>query len=78
MSLQKPNLKSVQKLLKPKKKKKSSHKIGLPPASLIFTGDKKQEDVFINLITYSTWSSYNNLIINIICIIFILHISSYT
>lgn len=62
MSLQKPNLKSVQKLLKPKKKKKSSHKIGLPPASLIFTGDKKQEDVLINLITYDENDFYEETI----------------
>lgn len=52
MSPKAPNLKSVQKLFKPKKKKRPSHKIGLPPGSLIFTGDKKQEEVFINLITY--------------------------
>lgn len=58
MSSQKPNLKSVQKLFKPKKKKKPSHKIGLPPASLVFTGDKKQEAVSINLITYDEGDYY--------------------
>ncbi|MEN2280639.1 magnesium/cobalt transporter CorA [Algoriphagus sp. SE2] len=62
MSLQKPNLKNVQKLFKPKKKKRGTHKIGLPPASLIFTGDKKQEDVLINLITYDENDFYEEVI----------------
>lgn len=53
MSPKTPNLKSVQKLFKPKKKKKkTTHKIGLPPGALVFTGDKKLEKVIINLITY--------------------------
>lgn len=62
MSVQKPSLKSVQKLFKTKKKKKPSHKIGLPPASLVFTGDKKQEEVFINLITYDENDFYEEII----------------
>lgn len=59
MSPQAPNLKSVQKLFKPKKKKKAkTHKIGLPPGALVFTGDKKLENVLINLITYDEIDFY--------------------
>ncbi|MDR7128642.1 magnesium transporter [Algoriphagus sp. 4150] len=59
MSPQTPNLKSVQKLLKPKRKKRrKTHKIGLPPAALVFTGDKKLETVLINLITYDEIAIY--------------------
>ncbi|WP_297336671.1 magnesium/cobalt transporter CorA [Algoriphagus sp.] len=49
---QKPALKQFQKLFKTKRKKRATHKVGLPPAALVFTGDQKQEQVFINLITY--------------------------
>ncbi len=52
MSPKVPNIKSVQKLFKPKKKKKKNFKLGLPPGSLVYTGDKKLENVAINLITY--------------------------
>jgi len=53
MSPQTPTLKSVQKLFKPKKrKKKKTHKIGLPPGALVYTGEKELEDATINLITY--------------------------
>lgn len=45
-------LKQFQNLFKTKKRKKRSHKVGLPPASLVYGGEKKQEEVFINLITY--------------------------
>jgi len=62
MSLQKTNLKNAQKLFKAKKQKKQNHKIGLPPASLIFTGDKKLEEVFINLITYDENDFYEETI----------------
>lgn len=59
MSPQTPNLKSVQKLFKPKKKKKrKTHKIGLPPGALVFTGDKKLEKVLINIITYDEVDFY--------------------
>ncbi|SDC71660.1 magnesium transporter [Algoriphagus faecimaris] len=49
---QKSALKQFQKLFKTKRKKRPAHKVGLPPAALVFTGDQKQEQVFINLITY--------------------------
>ncbi|GMQ31391.1 magnesium/cobalt transporter CorA [Algoriphagus confluentis] len=50
--LQKSPLKQFQKLFKTQHKKRPAHKVGLPPAALVFTGDKKQEEVFINLIGY--------------------------
>lgn len=63
MSPQTPNLKAVQKLFKPKKKKrKSTHKIGLPPGALVFTGDKKLDEVEINLITYDEVDFYEETI----------------
>lgn len=53
MSPQTPNLKSVQRLFKPKKnKKRKTHKVGLPPGALVYTGEKELDDVTINLITY--------------------------
>ncbi|WP_192347582.1 magnesium/cobalt transporter CorA [Algoriphagus sp. Y33] len=60
MSPQTPNnSKAVQKLFKPKKKKKNkNHKIGLPPAALVFTGEKKLEDVLINLTSYDEVDFY--------------------
>ncbi|PZX46914.1 magnesium/cobalt transporter CorA [Algoriphagus chordae] len=61
MSLQTPNLKSVQKLFKPKKKKKrKSHKIGLPPGALVYTGEKKLETVIINIISYDENDFYED------------------
>lgn len=62
MSIQTP-IKSVQKLLKPKKKKKKpTHKIGLPPGALVFTGDKKLDEVEIKLITYDEVDFYEETI----------------
>ncbi|NVJ87165.1 MAG: magnesium/cobalt transporter CorA [Algoriphagus sp.] len=55
---QKSSLKQFQKLFKTKKKKRPAHKVGLPPAALVFTGDQKQEEVFINLITYDEVDFY--------------------
>ncbi len=37
---------------RPKKKLKNKFKIGLPPAALVFTGDKKIDDVDINILSY--------------------------
>jgi len=48
----KPNLKSVQKLFKPKKARKKNYKVGLPPGALVYTGEKDLQDVSINLISY--------------------------
>jgi magnesium transporter len=63
MSIQPPNLKAVQKLFKPKKKKKKpTHKVGLPPGALIYTGDKKLDKVTINLITYDEVDFYEETI----------------
>jgi magnesium transporter len=58
MSPQTPTLKSVQKLFKAKKKKKKNYKIGLPPGALVFTGEQKLQEVFINLITYDEAELY--------------------
>lgn len=52
MSIHKPNLKSVQKLFKPKKRKKKNFKVGLPPGALVFTGEKSEEDISVNVISY--------------------------
>lgn len=52
MSPKTPNLKSVQKLFKPKKKNRRNHKVGLPPGALVYTGEKALDDVKLNLITY--------------------------
>ncbi|TFV95571.1 magnesium/cobalt transporter CorA [Algoriphagus kandeliae] len=52
------SLKQFQKIFKSKKKKKPAHKVGLPPAALVFTGDQKQEEVYINLITYDEVDFY--------------------
>ncbi|WP_439488058.1 magnesium/cobalt transporter CorA [Algoriphagus sp.] len=53
------NNKSVHKLLKPKKKKsKKTHKIGMPPGALVYTGGNKLEKVEINLITYDEVDFY--------------------
>ncbi len=38
--------------IKLKKKKKKNHKIGLPPGALVFTGEKKLEEVSITVMTY--------------------------
>ncbi|MCE7056319.1 magnesium/cobalt transporter CorA [Algoriphagus sp. AGSA1] len=63
MSSNLSNIKAVQKLFKPKKKKnKKTHKIGLPPGALVFTGDKKLENVEINLITYDEVDFYEETI----------------
>ncbi len=59
MNIQKTSLKSVQKLFKPKKRKsKKTHKIGLAPGALIYTGEKKLEVVLINIITYDEVDFY--------------------
>lgn len=64
MSPQTPSLKSIQKLFKPKRKKKrKTHKIGLPPGALVFTGDKKLEKVIINLVTYDEVDFYEESIL---------------
>jgi magnesium transporter len=63
MSTQKPSLKSVQKLFKPKKEKKKNHKVGLAPGALVYTGDKKLENVVINIITYDEVDFYEESII---------------
>ncbi|MEP0712622.1 magnesium/cobalt transporter CorA [Algoriphagus sp.] len=64
MSPQTPNLKAVQKLFKPKrKKKKQTHKVGLPPGALVFTGDKKLEKVIINLITFDEVDFYEETVL---------------
>ncbi|WP_144606111.1 magnesium/cobalt transporter CorA [Algoriphagus algorifonticola] len=55
---QKSPMKQFQKLFKSKKRKRPAHRVGLPPAALVFTGDKKQEEVFINLITYDEQEIY--------------------
>lgn len=52
MSPKAPNLKSVQKLFKPKKRKKKNIKVGLPPGALVYTGESELKDITINLITY--------------------------
>ncbi|RAI94798.1 magnesium/cobalt transporter CorA [Algoriphagus yeomjeoni] len=57
-----PNLKSVQKLFKPKKRKKKNFKLGLPPGSLVYTGEKKLDNVLINLISYDEVDLYEETI----------------
>ncbi len=52
MSPKKPTLKTVQRIFLPKTKKKKNHKIGLPPGALVYTGEKKLNEVSINLISY--------------------------
>lgn len=52
MSPKTPNLKSVQRLFKPKKKKKKNIKVGLAPGTLVYTGEKELQQVTINLISY--------------------------
>ena len=41
MSRPQSTLKQFQNLFKTKKRKKRSHKVGLPPASLVYGGEKK-------------------------------------
>lgn len=54
MTSQTPNTKALNKQVKSKKRKKrKTHKIGLPPGALIFTGDQKLDNVIINLIGYN-------------------------
>ncbi|EAZ81697.1 magnesium/cobalt transporter CorA [Algoriphagus machipongonensis] len=52
MSPKAPNLKTVQRLFKPKKKNRKNIKVGLAPGSLVYTGEKELQQVSINLITY--------------------------
>src|SRR5690606_35454549 len=41
---------------------KPAYKIGLPPGSLIYTGDKKQEKVTITLISYDNQSLHEEIV----------------
>lgn len=56
------SIRQFQKLLGIKRKKKSAHKIGLPPGSLIYTGDKKQDKVTITLISYDNQSLHEEVV----------------